>query len=220
MSNLLFDPVKTQSRITREVIVAFSGGKESAATLDMCSRYFDRVAAFFLYICPNLSFQERQLEWYESRYGVDIIRLPHPMCSEFMRYGVFRDFDPNVPIIGINDVYSHVRRLTGMQWVAAGERIDDSIVRRAMIKHSGTVDAKRGRFYPVANWSKADIMRYIKLHNLRQGNDSRVLGFSFRGLEGRQLWAIKKHFPEDYEKLKALYPFCEGAVVRYERYGK
>lgn len=220
MSNLLFDPVNTQSKIADSVIVAFSGGKESIVTLDMCCKRFSRVTAFFLYICPHLGFQERQIRWYEERYGVDIMRLPHPMVSEYFRYGTFRPPDPSVEIFGFNDVYDHVRRLTDTWWIAAGERIDDSIVRRAMIKHSGTVDAKRGRFYPVANWSKADIMRYIKIHKLRTGGDSRALGFSFRGMEGNQLKAVKDHFPDDYERLRKWYPMIDGAVRRYEVYGK
>ncbi len=220
MSNILFDPIKTEATITNEVIVAFSGGKESIVVLDMCSRYFDKVTAFFLYIAPNLSFQEKQLEWYEKKYNLNIMRLPHPMVSEYFRYGVFRNMNPAVPVIGINDVYSYVRWLTGSYWISAGERINDSIVRRAMIKNSGTLDAKRGRFYPVANWSKKDIFKYIKYHNLRIGNDSRVLGFSYRGMEGNQLYALKEHFPDDYEKIKKLYPFCEAGVRRFEHYGK
>lgn len=220
MSSLMFDPIKAQSKITDSVIVAFSGGKESAATLDLCTRYFEHVAAFFLYIVPGLSFQERQLEWYEKRYGVEIMRLPHPMVSEFMRYGTYRDPDPGVKVMGINDVYSFVRWYTGMWWIAAGERIDDSIVRRAMIKHSGTIDEQRGRIYPVATWSKKEVFAYMKAKRLRLGGDSRALGFSFRGLEGNQLHAIKQKFPEDYEKIRAYYPFCESAVRRYEAYGR
>lgn len=61
MSNLLFDPIKTQSRVTDSVIVAFSGGKDSIVTLDLCSRYFKKIYSFFMYLVPNLEFQERML---------------------------------------------------------------------------------------------------------------------------------------------------------------
>ena len=142
------------------------------------------------------------------------------MMSEFMRYGTFRNYDFNVPIIGINDVYSYVRYYTGMWWIAAGERINDSIVRRAMIKNSGTIDEKRGRIYPVATWTKAETLHYMKMKKLRVGGDSRALGFSFRSLEGNQLYMLKQKFPEDYEKIRRLYPFCDSAVKRFETYGK
>ena len=66
MSTVLYDPIKTQAKVADEVIVAFSGGKESVVTLDLCFRYFKRVVPFFMYICPELSFQEKTLEWYEK----------------------------------------------------------------------------------------------------------------------------------------------------------
>lgn len=134
MSTALFDPIKVQSKVTDEVIVAFSGGKESIVTLDLCFRYFKKVKPFFMYICPDLSFQERTLEWYEKKYQTEIIRLPHMDVCEFFHYGSFRNPDLTFPIVSINDIYHYVRLQTDIWWIAAGERINDSIVRRAMMK--------------------------------------------------------------------------------------
>ena len=106
MSTILFDEIKTMSKITDTVLVGFSGGKDSIVTLDLCVKYFKNVIPFFLYIAPDLSFQERQLKWYENKYNLEISR--------------------------------------------------------AMIKHSGSIDKKRGRFYPVAYWSKSEVLNYIK----------------------------------------------------------
>ena len=74
------------------------------------------------------------------------------MLSEFLRYVIFRG-DPNfsIPLISFLDVYTCACFLAGIWWIAAGERIADSIVRRAMIKgDGGSVSHKRGRFFPVA----------------------------------------------------------------------
>ena len=68
MSTVLYDPIKTQAKVTSSVIVAFSGGKESIVTLDLCFRYFKKVVPFFMYICPDLSFQNKTIEWYEKKY--------------------------------------------------------------------------------------------------------------------------------------------------------
>lgn len=217
MSTELFDPVKTMSRMTNEVIVGFSGGKDSIVALDLCMRYFDIVHPYFLYLVPGLEFQERTLRWYERRYGVEIIRLPHFEVSNFLRYGTFRDSDFSVPIVSVSDMYSYLRGVTGATWIAAGERIADSIVRRAMIKSTGSIDTKRGRFYPVAYWRKAEIMNYIKRKRLYLPPDSRKFGFSFRSLDGRQLAFVKDRYPDDYEKIKRFYPFCGAAVRRFER---
>lgn len=220
MSTVLFDSIKTQSQITDSVIVGFSCGKESIVTLDMCMRHFKHVYPFFMYICPGLSFQEKTLQWYERKYGVEILRLPHMDTSEFFHYGSFRWPDYTFPVISMNDVYHYVRVETGAWWIAAGERIKDSIVRRAMIKHSGSIDMKRGRFYPLAEWSKKETLQYIKMHKLYLGEDSRKLGFSFKSLAGEELAMVKKYFPEDYEKILTLYPFAEAGVKRFETYGK
>ena len=220
MSTVLYDIIKTQSRVTDSVIVAFSGGKESIVTLDLCFRYFKTVKPFFMYICPDLSFQEKTLQWYEKNYQTEITRLPHMDVSEFFHYGSFRPPDYSFPIISINDIYRYMRLENNIWWIAAGERIDDSIVRRAMMKKSGSIDVQRGRFYPVSAWKKKEIMAYIKHHNLYLSPDSRKLGFSFRSLDGNELLMIKQNFPDDYEKILKLYPFAGAGVKRAEEYGK
>lgn len=218
MSNLLFDPIKTQAKIDDTVLVAFSGGKDSIVTLDLCNKYFKKVIPFFLYIVPELEFQERTLRWYEEKYETEIIRMPHFEVSNFMRYGSFREPDSNVPIVSITDEYNFLRLQTGATWVAAGERINDSIIRRAMIKNSGSIDRKRARFYPIAYWTKREVLGYIKHHRLKLPTDSKGLGFSFKSLDGKELAFVKKRYPKDYEKIESLYPYCGAAVERWMRY--
>lgn len=220
MSTVLYDPIKTMAKVTNSVIVAFSGGKESIVTLDLCKRYFKNVKAFFMYIVPDLSFQERTLQWYEKKYQIEIMRIPHMDVCEFFHYGSFRPGDPTFPIVSITDIYKYVRLQTDVWWIAAGERIDDSIVRRAMMKKSGSIDVQRGRLYPVSAWKKREIMDYIKFHNLYLSTDSRKLGFSFCSLWGKELSMVKQHFPDDYRKIINIYPFAEAGVLRYEQFDK
>lgn len=94
----------------------------------------------------GLSFQESILRYYEDKYGIPIHRIPHFELSQWLRYGLFRPFDFDCPIVSVKEIYGYMRANTDIWWVAAGERISDSVWRRAMIKHSGTIDQKRGRF--------------------------------------------------------------------------
>jgi phosphoadenosine phosphosulfate reductase len=216
MSNMLFDVVRTASLITDRVLVFYSGGKDSVVTMDLCQRYFRQVQPVFMYITPGLSFQERNLQYIERRYGVEAIRIPHFMVSEFLRYGSFRQHDLSVPIVSPLGVYNYLREKTGIYWVVAGERIKDSVVRRAMIKESGAIDDKRGRFYPVAYWDKKDIFNYIAAEKLKVLAESHVLGFSFRSLAGCELTKIKEFYPSDFEKIKAYYPLIEASLKKEE----
>ena len=163
--NNLYYTLETASKITDSVLVGFSGGKDSVVTLDLCMKYFKNVTPYFMYLVKGLEFQEKTIRYYENKYDVEMLRVPHFMLSDFLRYGSFRMPDLDVPIIKTVDLYNYMRNETGVYWICAGERISDSIVRRAMIKNSGTIDSKRGRIYPVAQWNKSNIMSYLFLNN-------------------------------------------------------
>ena len=220
MDSSRFDPIRTMAKMTDEVIVSFSGGKESLVVMDLCARHFKRIVPFFMYYIPNISFQEKQMRWYEDRYGVKIERIPHFELSNMLRYGTFRNMDLNVPIISLDDVYEYMRFKYGIYWIAGGERSGDSVVRGAIIKHSGSIDEKRGRFFPVAWWNKQEIYDYIRVKKLYLSADSRLNGTSFEGVNLRSFLFLKEHFPSDYERMLALFPLGEALVKRCEFYGE
>lgn len=220
MSNLLFDPIKTQSSVTDSVIVAFSGGKDSIVTLDLCFKYFKNVVPFFMYLVPNLEFQENMLQRYEKRYNTKIVRLPHFELSEMLKYGALTLPDYNISVVTINDIYAYMRNETGFEWIAAGERCADSIVRNAMIKKSGSIDYKRGRFYPLAYWKKQEVMQYIKYKKLYLSPEQKKIGFSFRSLAGAELATIKELYPSDFEKIEKVFPYAGAAVEHYLKFEK
>ena len=217
---ILLDAVRTQSKVTESVLVSFSGGKDSVVTLDLCMRYFKKVQPFFMYIVPGMRFQERMLNWYEDKYGVEIIRIPHFEASNFYRYGTYRPYDLTVPITKVIDTYHYLRSKTGIWWIAAGERAADSIVRGAMIKNSSSIDIGRGRFFPLAWWRKMDVMSYIKQRKLYLSPEQRELGYSFRSFAGKDLATLKEMYPDDYEILLHYFPFAEVGAKRYEQWKK
>lgn len=212
--NNLYYTLETASKITNSILVGFSGGKDSVVTLDLCMKYFKNVQPYFMYIVKDLEFQEKTIRYYENKYGVKMLRVPHFMLSDFLRYGSFRMPDLDVPIIKTVDLYNYMRNETGIYWIGAGERISDSIVRRAMIKNSGTIDTKRGRIYPVAQWNKANIMSYLKVNTLPLSLENKALGFSFRSLMGEDMKKIKEKFPSDFEKIKRDFPLIEASIIK------
>jgi phosphoadenosine phosphosulfate reductase len=209
----------TAAKVADKVTVLFSGGKDSVVTFDLCRRYFNSVDIAFMYFVNGLSFQEKIIQYYENLYDLECLRVPHFELSNMLRYRLFRKPDYSVPIILTKDVYNYIRSLTDNYWLAGGERINDSIVRRAMIKKSGSIDEKRGRFYPLADWSKQDVIDYIRKNRLKVSEESRVLGFSFRDFSGKTLIKIKECYPNDFERIKNYFPFCE-AGIRKEQHGE
>ncbi len=216
----LLTAVQRQAALTDTVIVSFSGGKESVVVLDLCARHFKTVHAFFMFQVQGLSFQEAVLKWAEKKYGIEIYRMPHWELSNFYRAGVYCKQDTSIPKVVIKDVYAHVRGVFGTHWIAAGERAADSVVRRARMMQHGSVNMQRGRFYPVAYWKKADILRYIELHQLKVSPESRILGHSFRGFHEDDMALIKQHYPGDYNLIEQAFPQIGTALAHRDMYGK
>lgn len=216
----IYSAIQSQARLTDEVIVSFSGGKESVVTLDLCFRYFKRVHAFFMYYAPGLSFQEAVLQWHERKYGIEIYRMPHWELSLFYRSGSFVNFDPTLPVVSIKDVYEHVRGVFNTHWIAAGERAKDSVVRGAMIKKSGSIDKVRGRFFPLAYWDKEQVLRYCEDKQLKYGAERAVFGRSFGDFKQEHVADLKKWYPDDYEKLRKVLPLLGVLDKHYEMYGR
>lgn len=220
MSNALFDPIKTQSKVTDSVIVAFSGGKDAIVTLDLCCKYFKNVKAFFMYSVKGLEYQEKVLRYYENRYDIEIERVPHFLLGEQLKRGYFTRWDLSIPTTTQTEMFDFVRDRFGIEWIAGGERASDSIMRRAFINKHGSIDNKSKRFYPIAYWNKNEVLQYIKYKKLYLGKAMRDLGNSANGLDGETLTYIKENFPDDYEKILKMFPFIGSRVVRFNEYGK
>ncbi len=214
----LFQEIETISSGVDRIAVFFSGGKDSICALDLCARYIPLVRPVFMQLGPVLSFQRNIISWVENRYQQPVVVIPHPMLLEWLKYGLLRvNPDYDIPLASFADVYNYSRILTGCWWLAGGERINDSIVRRAMIKgDGGCINAKRGKTYPLARWSKQDVVAYIRHNRLMVGLESSLLGFSFRSLMPADLSVLKQKMPRDYADLKRWFPLVDAAVALHK----
>jgi len=151
---------------TSEIVVACSFGKDSLATVDLCSRVFDRLHVFYLYRLPGIRLIERYRRLIKRRYKniVQIMMLPHFDLSRIFRYAVlmphWRGLE-DTPALTFREVEDYVRLKTGVEWVAYGWRRNESIHRAVILKHPDGIDFNNFRVFPIWRWTAKDVYAYL-----------------------------------------------------------
>jgi len=211
-------------------IVSFSGGKDSLATWLEVRDHFERIIPFYLYLIPDLEFIEDNLQYYERRIGCHIIRLPQPKSYDIIdgllyqppneeRHALMKSWA--LPHFDHTDVHKEVCECAGVDWektyTAIGLKYADSIQRRTSLAKNGLVTHSRQKYYPIAHYTKDDVLRKIAGAGWKLPSDYGYFKDSFDGLQVRYLLPIKKHFPRDFAKICELFPLVELELYRYER---
>lgn len=209
-----FSVVRRASKMADHVLVGISGGKDSACALDLAWTHFKRVTAYHLYTVPGLPSKIRYLNYVRSRYpGIEILEAPHWTVSSMVRFGNFRTRDRDMKIIKANDMDLWLRQQAGTRWIVGGEKIADSLMRRGMISKHGKIDLIRGRFYVLADWTKAHVMNYLRRENIRLSDECYYLGESLR-FKPQTLALVAQHDPEDFAVICKHYPFARTVVAQ------
>lgn len=115
-------------------------------------------------------------------------------------------------------------------WVCAGQRLNDSLERRAMLsgfrrqlKEVGDMklptggdiglNPKQRRLYPVADWSSAEVLAYCRAANLPAAAD--LGGKDSSGVNPSNqdaMRALKARYPEDFNRLCERFPSARQLV--------
>jgi len=221
---MYLDVIKKVSEETKECIVGFSGGKDSIVLLDLCHHYFDKIYAYFMYLIPELEFQEVTLKYYEKKYNIKIKRVPHFKISEMLNTGSFRKPSKqslNIKNTKITDVEKHIKEVFNIEWIAQGLKKADSLSRRPWLEKNKGIDFNKKICYPLANWTDKNIFLYIKKNKLRLPAWYKYSKSSFGcALNFENLSIMKDNFIEDYKKVLNIFPYAEAQIKRNIFHGR
>lgn len=213
----------------RECIVAFSGGKDSIATIELCARHFDRVEAYHMHLVRGLSWDEEPIRWAEKEYGIKVLRVPHWIIGRLCRDNNFRhptQASKKAPLVKPRDIYDAACKYFEIRWIATGERCRDSLERQAYIKNCEGVQRDWHRFFPVGFWREQDVVSFLLRHGLPTPSlynfaESEVFKErsgkrrEFGGFQMETVAFIRQERPDDYAKIKAMFPLIESQYVRW-----
>lgn len=219
----------------RRCLLSFSRGKDAiAAALALKEAGWDTLPVYYYLTPPDaagrlLSFEEESLGHYERRLfdGARIVRLPSPTLYTLLRHAVWQE-PWRVPVclsaslagFSYLDLHAAVRtryRLPPDTPVAIGNRAADSPQRRLHLARIGGIDRLRKLFYPVAAWSKADVLAALGRHGMRLPRDYAIWGRTFDGLDYAFLAGLRQHFPSDYARVCEVFPLVEAELHRWSR---
>lgn len=194
-------------------IVFFSGGKDSVVTLSLVEKVYspDKIHLVFMPYCDGLVETDIVAKIARSR-GYEINLYQHWAYFKDKANGAF--CPPQGKPKSIFDIYAEVRADFGELPIFYGAKRSDGMWRRLTTKKDN--DKSRLLYTPIYEWSKYDVLSYIRrkgLDYLKQEGDGRMSGV---GLADKYLiWAYENQ-RQSYEAIKKEFPFVDAVIKRHE----
>lgn len=210
---------------SQSIIVAFSGGKDSIVTMDLCHSFYKKVTPFYLYFTPGLNIDKYKIEMCKKLWGVDLLMYPHPIVSFYAKNGFYctaKDDYFKVPKIKQNQVFDRVRRDVGVPWMALGWRQSDSLQRRLTLRNytaQGISEVSK-KIYPISLFKKKDVLSYLDVKRIPTPPSltSKARNSTGVGLSPDFIKWIYNYDREDYEKIRYYFPHVDIILKQEEMY--
>lgn len=222
----LAQQLKRVSSTPDTILLSFSCGKESVACWIGLRELFPTIVPFYLYLVPGLRFVEQSLAMYEDYFGAPIIRVPHPSRFRWFRERSFCPGDrwqdiedlglPEYTYEELEDAIRHTHAAHDT-YTAVGVRARDSLARWASIKSHGAINHRRRAFYPMVEWTVAELDALFTYHGAPLPVDYRMFGRSFDGIDYRFLSQIAREYPDDYRRILKDFPLADLEIFRRHR---
>lgn len=205
-----------------KIICMYSGGKDSIVLLHMLSKTFREVHAVFMYFVKDLEHQQPFLRRAERFPNVVLHQYPHWMLSHYIKNAhltFHKSHDDDISLMKAVHIEDAVKRKTGVEWLASGERRSDSLKRYVFLgmQKFDAIAEGRKHIYPLSHWTKKQVRTYIKMNRLPMPVDYGQKGNSTGiNLDINTLLYLKKNYPNDLEKILKAFPFAGKILFEYE----
>jgi len=199
------------------VLVAFSGGKDSLAVMDLCRRAFKRVAGFFMAFVPGLRCDDERLAIAVS-WGVEVRHYPHWGFLDCLRSGVYCNngaAHDRIPKLAHFDIYRIASADFGIPLIVTGMKASDSASRRKNLVRRLTKETIR---HPISQWRDFDVMAYLQLHAIPLPPSPKGRRSAGVDLKGESLVWLYENYPDDFEKVCQWFPYAEAVIHRERLY--
>ena len=203
-------------KIHKSVCVAYSGGKDSLAVTALCMANFERVTAFQMVLIPGLRYDQERRDLAKQLWGLDVLEMLHHGTVPMLK-GAHYCWPGLIPrdayTWSVPESYAMAAAATKSTLVATGQRSGDYCFRMSNVKDIRSIPT----LHPIAGWNTFDVIGFLKSKNIERPPSS---GKKTTGLDLSTpsiLW-LRKAYPDDYERVREVFPFVEAIVRREEMY--
>ena len=200
---------------SEKCILFYSGGKDSAAVLHLLEKSYskDAIELVFMPYVEGLKETELVIKM-AKKQGYSGVHL-------YQHWGYFKDKANGAYCIKqgkpkkLDDIYREVREDIGQFPVFTGAKRSDGLWRRFNIMNTGKSKNYTGIYMPIYNWSKYDVLLYIRQNNLEylKQEGGRISGVD---LSPQYIIWAKENQPKSYEAIKREFPFIDAVLKRQE----
>jgi len=138
--------------------------------------------------------------------------------STYLKAGTYRFHSEatKIPAVTIGDMRTHVRSLTGIEWVLSGEKKSDSLTRRGWLTKCNGIQYHLKIAYPVADWTNKNVWAYINYNNVPVAPDYKLLTGSFSVTDKSTLVEIYNEYLDDFKRIERVFPFVRAVIAQAE----
>jgi 3'-phosphoadenosine 5'-phosphosulfate sulfotransferase (PAPS reductase)/FAD synthetase len=202
-------------------LIAYSGGKDSLALLDLAVNSGRRVEAFFMYFLAGMDYTAHWVKFAEHRWGIRVHTFLHWNTIQWLRSGLFRHEPLQIRKLTVRHIEDAARAASGIEWIGYGYKSRDSLHRRGMINAwpGGIcpVSARGKIFAPLKDWSDNDVRAYLDRNRLPQPITDGTKRNSGIGLGPFSLEWLRAEWPDDYQRILKVFPYACAHADRAPR---
>jgi hypothetical protein len=216
-------------------ILGFSRGKDSVCAWIWLRQFFHTIIPYHGCSCPNLTFVDESLDYYEHIFGTKIERFIDGEISRALGRQWYQPIEREDQIEALdrwlytnNDIvdYLRIKHSQPQAYGAFALSLHDNMFRKMIIKrgskhgepaYAGAIRSKVRTFYPCFDWTTDQIISTIEDCGIALPDDYLISNRTIAGIpHNRNLDRFIKLYPDDFEKMQNLFPLIKAQWARNE----
>ena len=208
-------------------LFGFSRGKDSLCAFLQLRRFFKRIIPFHCAAIPGLNYAEQALLYDEEMFNTRILRMTEGTVYTNLYGGMYQTLEGLCDLL-VNRDFREYRKLDMLDelrqiyhipkaWCAFGIAASDSLDRRIWVMNVQGRNEGNKTFYPCYDWPREKIIETVRESGLMLPPEYKYSKFSMPAMPCATYNRIfAKHFPDDYERMKDVFPLMEAKTFREE----